>query len=79
MTDPLAAALAQALADAQHAYRTQRGFGCYVTPVIPKPVIDGFAESLAPIVRHAARDALTERLDADGVHDLADAIKESQS
>lgn len=66
MSDPLAVRLSEALEAAQHRYRTRRGFGALVTPVIPPKVIDGFAEALAPILRQAVRDAMTERLDGPG-------------
>lgn len=60
-TDPLAAHLAAALVQAQHSYRTRRGFGAYVTPRIPADVISGFAEALAPVVRGVVAEAIAEQ------------------
>jgi hypothetical protein len=60
VTDPLATELARALVDAQQRYRTRRGFGAYVTPVVPAGLIEEFAATLVPAIRKAAADAQRE-------------------
>lgn len=61
--DPLAYLLTEALAAAQHRYRTRRGFGAIVTPAIPLGVIEELAQALTPVIRAAAADAVAQALD----------------
>lgn len=89
MTDlELESRLREVLAAAQARWRKQRGMGVIVTPIIPNPLIDQVAAGLAPVCRELVvetvaallpkliEEALAARLDAPGVHDLDDVIRE---
>lgn len=90
MTDQLEARLREVLVAAQARFRKQRGMGVIVTPIIPNPLIDQLAAGLTPVLRglmdetvaavlpRLIEDALAARLDAPGVHDLDDVIRETR-
>jgi hypothetical protein len=76
MTDlELESRLREVLVAAQARWRKQRGMGVIVTPIIPNPLIDEVAAGLAPVLRDLVREAVAERLDAPGVHDLDDVFR----
>lgn len=78
MADPLESRLREVLAAAQARFRKQRGMGVIVTPIIPNPLIDQVAAGLAPVLRELVREAVAARLDAPGMHNLDDGLREAR-